>query len=255
MNIFQISETLLDIYNEIEENGGEITDELEDELKITQEDFRAKVRDYVAVIKQIDADCDAIDIETKRLKTLKDSKKKLKERLSKIVCKAIDMFGEHTKSGGAYVELGTEKVSVRNTTKLETNDDLISSIAKDVVLGYADIEYTNGWDTTSINPEYFIERAKSHTETDDDGTTHAAPIEVMPSNYDDISAEIKISVPLSTLIGEKGVDFMKNLMPMTTAFNVTGSVNKIALKKEFKADDTWGNNIAKIVPNQSLSIK
>lgn len=255
MNIFQISKALLDIYNELEENGGELTEELEEELQITKEDFKAKIGDYVALIKQIDADCAAIDIETKRLKTLKDSKKKLKERLSKVACTAIDMFGEHTKSGGAYVDLGTEKVSVRNTTKLETNDELISQIAKDVVLGYMDIGFTNEWDTKNINLEYFINRAKQHTEVDDDGTTYAAPINAMPSNYDNINAEVKIFVPLTTLISDKGIEFMKNLMPMTTNFNVDGSVNKNALKQEFKSHDVSGDNIAKLVPNQTLSIK
>ena len=39
MNIYEISQALLDIYNELEENGGELTEELEKALTITQADF------------------------------------------------------------------------------------------------------------------------------------------------------------------------------------------------------------------------
>ena len=42
MNIWQIQQELLDIFNELEENGGELTSELEDKLNITQSEFKNK---------------------------------------------------------------------------------------------------------------------------------------------------------------------------------------------------------------------
>ena len=40
MNIWQIQQELLSIFDELEENGGELTEELEQQLAISQEDFR-----------------------------------------------------------------------------------------------------------------------------------------------------------------------------------------------------------------------
>ena len=151
MNIYEISQALLDIYNELEENGGELTEELEKALTITQADFKQKVRDYASVIKQVDLDIAGIDQEVKRLKAYKESKAKVKERLSAILAKYIDMFGEHTKSGGAYVDLGDEKVSVRNTTKVEVDTDTANAIAKDVMDAYSNISWTNSWDEANLS--------------------------------------------------------------------------------------------------------
>ena len=44
MNIWQIQQDLLDIFNELEDNGGELTPELEEKLAVTQEDFKNKIK-------------------------------------------------------------------------------------------------------------------------------------------------------------------------------------------------------------------
>lgn len=255
MNIYEISQTLLNIYNELEENGGELTEELEKALTITQTDFKQKVRDYVSVIKQIDLDITGIDQEVKRLKSYKESKAKLKERLSAILANAIDMFGEHTKSGNAYVDLGDEKVSVRNTTKVEVDTDMVNSIAKDVMDAYRNLAWTNGWDETNISVKYFIDRGKEHTRTDENGEEVPNPINIIPENYKDINATIKLSMPLSKLIGYEGVEFAKSLFNTNSIYSIEGSVSKTDMKKEFASNDTTENNIAKLVNNKTISIK
>ena len=85
MNIWQIQQNLLDIFNELEENGGELTEELEQQLAISQEDFRSKVENYTNVIKSVKADIAAIDQESKRLAELKKSKNGIIDRLTKVL--------------------------------------------------------------------------------------------------------------------------------------------------------------------------
>lgn len=255
MNIYEISQALLDIYNELEENGGELTEELEKALTITQADFKQKVRDYASVIKQVDLDMAGIDQEVKRLKAYKESKAKVKERLSAILAKAIDMFGEHTKSGGAYVDLGDEKVSVRNTTKVEVDTDKVNAIAKDVMDTYNNISWTNSWDTANLSIQAFIDRGKTHTRTDENGEEVADPINIIPENYKDINATIKLTMPLSKLIGYEGVEFAKKLINTGYTYSVEGSINKTDMKKEFVANNTTENNIAKLVNNKTISIR
>ena len=46
MNLYQIEQDLLELYTQIEENNGEITPEIEERLKITQENFTNKLENY-----------------------------------------------------------------------------------------------------------------------------------------------------------------------------------------------------------------
>ena len=255
MNIYEISQALLDIYNELEENGGELTEELEKALTITQADFKQKVRDYASVLKQIDLDITGIDQEVKRLKAYKESKVKAKDRLSSILANAIDMFGEHTKSGGAYVDLGDEKVSVRNTTKVEVDTDTVNAIAKDVMNTYSNLNWTNSCDEANFSIQSFIDRGKTHTKTDENGEEVPDPINIVPENYKDINATIKLTMPLSKLIGYEGVEFAKQLLNNGYTYSVEGSVSKTDIKKKFVSTNTTKNNIAKLVNNKTISIK
>lgn len=255
-NIYNISNTLQNILYEIEQNEGELTPELEEALDITQQDFTNKVKQYSNVIKAIDADCAAIDVETKRLKAYKESKKKLKERLSKILIKAIEMFGQHTKSGGSYVDLGTEKVSVRNSTKVETRDDYIKAIAEETVGSIYSACYYNTIDSEPVTMDSVIESLKNHTEYDKEtGDEFKAPVFAVPSNFDDIMADIHISVPLNLLLNNKGIEMIKGIAGRTSQINVSGVVNKAALKTELNNNNVDKNNIAKIVPNKTLNIR
>ena len=165
------------------------------------------------------------------------------------------MFGEHTKSGGAYVDLGDEKVSVRNTTKVEVDTDTVNAIAKDVMNTYSNLNWTNSWDETNLSIQSFIDRGKTHTKTDENGEEVPDPINIIPENYKDINATIKLTMPLSKLIGYEGVEFAKQLLNTGSTYSVEGSVSKTDMKKEFVATDTTENNIAKLVNNKTISIR
>ena len=55
-NIYQISQELLAIFDELEENGGELTPELEEQLNITREEFKDKIKSYSNVVKMLEND-------------------------------------------------------------------------------------------------------------------------------------------------------------------------------------------------------
>ena len=63
MNIFQISQDLLDVFQELEDNGGELTEELEAKLSVSQADFKTKLDSYTKVIKNAESDINACDLE------------------------------------------------------------------------------------------------------------------------------------------------------------------------------------------------
>ena len=84
MNIFEISKELESVFDELEENGGELTDELEEKLSISQDEFRSKVDAYLSVIRHTESDVDCCDKEIKRLQAVKKSKQNAIERLNNI---------------------------------------------------------------------------------------------------------------------------------------------------------------------------
>ena len=253
-NIYNISNTLQNILYEIEQNGGELTPELEEALDVTQQDFTNKVKQYSDVIKSIDADCSAIDVEIKRLRAYKESKKKLKERISKILIKAIEMFGQHAKSGGSYVDLGTEKVSVRNSTKIETNDEYIDKIASATVGALYSKAYFNS--VEDVDTDSVIEDLKHNVSVNvNTGEEYERPIYALPSNFDEISADIHIQIPLYQLLEDKGQEMIKAITARTSTIITKGIVNKVALRTELTNNNVDKNNIAKIVPNKTLNIR
>lgn len=127
-NLYKISEELRNIYSQIEENEGELTPELEEALSITEEDFQNKISDYSELLKQLNADLFTIDTESKRLSALKKSKENLVNKLKETMADAIEEFGYTNKTGSKYIDLGSTKISVRHSSKCETDDDTISSI-------------------------------------------------------------------------------------------------------------------------------
>ena len=56
MNIFQLANELQEIVNELEENGGEITPEIEEQLDINQAGVKHKVEAFTQVIHQLESD-------------------------------------------------------------------------------------------------------------------------------------------------------------------------------------------------------
>lgn len=68
-SIFSIEADLEAIFMELEDNGGELTPELEDKLKITQENFENKVSKYVKAIRYYE---DNVTILKGRKKNIED---------------------------------------------------------------------------------------------------------------------------------------------------------------------------------------
>lgn len=132
MNIFQLAYELQVIINELEENGGEITPEIEEQLDINQEGIKRKIEAYTQVVHQLEADIEAIKVESKRLADLKKRKEATIESVKKLILYAIDMFGETAKSGSKFIDFGTGKVSTRKSESLEVDTDAYNKLANDI---------------------------------------------------------------------------------------------------------------------------
>lgn len=129
MNLFEISKDLQSIYAEIEDNGGEITPELEEQLSITEDEFKSKIDSYCGLIKSIKGEIETVKLEQKRLTEYKNRKEILLDKLSNIVAEAVSKYGTETKTGGHNFDTGLNKVSVRNTKRCEVSETSIDMFA------------------------------------------------------------------------------------------------------------------------------
>ena len=242
MNIWQIQQDLLDVFNELEENGGELTPELEDKLAVTQENFKNKVKSYGEVIKSLKGEIDIIDKETARLKELKDVKNKVIERLSKVIAEAITKFGDETKSGGKFLDYGTGKISIRNTEKVEINTDRTDRIAKSVLNYINGLAYTR--ELYGVN-EISYEDLKKGEGLED----------VEYNDLANIPATLTFDVNLKELLQNEGFDFMQTFFRLITNYKVKSNVSKTIMKNIIKEGLFDVSKIAHIEQNKSIIIK
>jgi hypothetical protein len=91
-SIFKIQQEYQEIVNQLIDNQGEITSELELSLQINKDQLQSKSENYAYIIKQIDAECDIIDNEIKRLQQAKKVRENTVERLKTTLTTAMHLF-------------------------------------------------------------------------------------------------------------------------------------------------------------------
>lgn len=92
-SIYQIENEYRLLAENLIDNGGELTPEIETQLSITYEELQQKgvaysfvIKDQIEIIKQIDEEID-------RLEKRKKAKEKAVERLKETLCNAMEVFG------------------------------------------------------------------------------------------------------------------------------------------------------------------
>jgi vacuolar-type H+-ATPase subunit D/Vma8 len=93
-NLFNIDAELFKVYNEIENNGGEMTPELEAALEITEAERLTKGEGYVYVIKQLKSQAEMIKSEIKRLQEVAKRYETSAEKLSDRLLESIVAHGQ-----------------------------------------------------------------------------------------------------------------------------------------------------------------
>lgn len=246
MNIFEIEQDLLSVFDEIEENEGEITPELEEKLEVTQENFKNKVESYVNLIKIKEGELDTISFEIDRLKKLGESKTKLIARLQNIILQAINKFGDTTPKGGKFFDYGTGKISIRKTQIVDTNDELIKFIGSNLSHELAIRKVNN-----QLNVLPPITKEELLANLNDDET----PFGITPDDLDNIKFDISVEVNLNDILTNENFEFIKEAINLSPKFKLSSKVSKSELKTKLKENGSCAPNIAALDYSESLSIK
>lgn len=129
-NIFEIGDHLKAIIDELEENGGELTEELAAELEITQENFNDKVESYCQLITMYKSNIDCCKEEKSRINTIQKVKENIVDKIKLRLLDAVKLYGSTGKSGNKVVELPTRKLYTKNTESVQENENRIDILKK-----------------------------------------------------------------------------------------------------------------------------
>lgn len=253
-NIFDIQQNLTSIFEELEENGGELTEELYEKLNITEEEFKSKVEAYINVIKSAKNDIELCKQENKRLRDRQKVKENLIDRLSKIIISAVEQFGDTTKTGTKFLDYGTGRISIKNTESVELNllnNQIINQVIANLRYKFEtkQLEGYNSVDTQEIIDEVIKESVNS------ENCDFCYPIQKEELTIEDICAldtKITFTVNLGDLMQGEGFDFIRHFLTYNNNYKIEDGTSKSAVKELCKVDDL---HVAKVINNKSLIIK
>ena len=251
MNIFEIQTNLQNIFKEIEDNDGEITPELMAELDSAECTLKEKVEGYTSYIKTLENDVNLIDAEVARLKKLKETKKKIIDKLKAILIEVIQAYGETKKNGVKYIDYNTGTVSLRKSTSVQLNDGLLDDVIYQINENINWLKKNNLLDTVTAVNENDIMELLNHINQDDEDTPN---ISVVPDDINKINANITFRFPISELFTGEAFNAIKNIAKYTT-FDMTPSVDKAELKKELQENGAVAPNLARLQTNYNITIK
>lgn len=129
-SLYQISDELQLLLNDIEENGGEITEEQEQQLEIAQEELDKKVENYCNAITILKSEEECAKNEKKRLNDLQNVKKNLIEKLKNSLLKTVNKFGYIGKSGNKVLDVTNHKLFTKATKSLVVDEERFNKLGK-----------------------------------------------------------------------------------------------------------------------------
>lgn len=251
-SLYQISEDILRIFNDVESSEGEITDEQYDVLCIKQEELKEKLNNYVKAIKSWEVDEKALKDEKKRFNDRQNVYKNRIERLKAAALQAVLTFGEHGDSN-MFIELPNFRLFSRSSKSIEVDESRVRIFMEEFEryireLVDAGILYAG----KDVDLQGILNCINANIRA-----THGEDFEPFTIN-DLIAMKINISQTASVYsLFKSGLALnLYGKEPLHTHMeNVTSKDDWKTIIESSKIANTSAPTIAKIVTNQSLQIR
>ena len=117
-SLYSIEVEFLELENQLMENEGEITPEIEKALEINKDELNKKSGGYISVINKLSSEIDFIDAEVKRLQELKKVRKNAQNRLKNAIKDAMLIYDIDK------IELPLNKISLRKSESVQITCDI-----------------------------------------------------------------------------------------------------------------------------------
>lgn len=137
-SLYNIVEEQRYTLSEIENMGGELTPELEEQLTINAHQLESKSIAYLEVIKDREAYVNNAKEEIKRLQGIVKANENIVKRLKDNLLTAVKTFGSF--------EAGFVKFGIRKSTSVNVHEDMVNSLPKE----YKTVKVTESPNKTAI---------------------------------------------------------------------------------------------------------
>lgn len=253
MNIFNISQELEDIFYQIEENGGEITPELEERLAITEDKLHDKLDSYRRVYSKFMSDAKTCKEEETRIAKLRKTKENQAERLKDTMLAAVQQFGALGKSGNRLINLPDAKLYTKSSACTEVDMNR-SAILMCLFIDF----YRTAWRQDVLAKCAYITDEILLKEINNKYREHYPNEEIIPFTVDDFNS---LNINFSFTYSLANLNNVARFSLLNAWFDnenininsISAVINKTEVKNRIKdgANITLGN----IVEHDSLIIK
>ena len=124
-SLWQLTMEELSFIAMMEENGGEVNDDIMEDLAIRREKFKDKAEAYSKFILKLESEAEQAAAEIKRIQALKKAKENTVTRLKETLLSALMVFTEEDAKGIRRYETPLAKLSTRKSVAVEILDDTI----------------------------------------------------------------------------------------------------------------------------------
>ena len=121
--LWQLTQDELSFISLMEENGGEVNDEIIEELAIRRDNFSHKAEAYAKFILKLESEAEQAAAEIKRIQALKKAKENTVARLRESLLAALMVFTEEDAKGIRRYETPLAKLSTRKSQAVEVLDE------------------------------------------------------------------------------------------------------------------------------------
>lgn len=250
-NLYTIDAKLKTILNEIEENGGEITEEQLKELELTQDNLKEKLNSYKHTYLSILNDIEFANKEKKRIDNYKKVKENSAERIKTCMLDAVVAYGDIGKTGNRTINIEGGKLFTRKTRSIDINGARATRF-KELVFDRLRELYNNdmfinnsGIGLQDIEPYSFIDSINANYKAE-----YPQEAENMELQYnhlftvDDLyvyGLNINFNINLSDLIKKGNYNIINAIFDNEDNVKVEDDFSKTDIKNYI---DTMGNNIS-----------
>ncbi|AXH74557.1 MAG: Mu Gam-like end protection [crAssphage sp. isolate ctbg_1] len=243
-SLYDITVSFNAIFNELEDNGGELTPELEEELTITEANYKEKLENYACVIRDYESYVITLKAEIERLNSRKKNIENRVARLKQNMLEAILKFGP--------VETPKFKIGTRKSKSVEINSERTNWL-KQGLIGFADELYHNG--VVGFGEECDLEGMLAVVNRNIQAKYNIPDEEWVDFTINDLNnfrVNVNSTSSLSELFTRKD-GILEAFLSNQARFNVDNEISKTELTNSLKIFDDI--TIGDIVEKQNLSIR
>lgn len=257
-SLYAISFELKSLIDKIIESDGEITDDIENQLKISKEELYQKLGNYRRAVCMIENRAAACKAEKQRLDVLQKTRERAAKRLKDSMLEALLLYGETGKAGNKVIELDDCRLSTRGITECIVETNLVLKLLDACLDRFRELWSVDMLDCDSLDVDSFIQIVNQNFAAEnEDVAEHIKEKLGTLFTRDDLEStkvKVEITIPLIELCKKINYDIINTYFNHEHQANISIDSSK----SDYKAYIQNRNAqllVAYLCQNQSLQIK